>query len=64
MKVFETYLPVLAKGTDTAPLGVFELSQDYKKGVTDRARSTVLPVGGFLLLALIVLCATLVPIAQ
>ncbi|HMJ00168.1 MAG TPA: ATP-binding protein [Gaiellaceae bacterium] len=64
VKVFETYLPVQSKGTNAAPLGVFELSQDYKKGVSDRARSTVLPVGGFLLLALIVLCATLVPILR
>jgi signal transduction histidine kinase len=64
VKVFETYLPVQSKGTRTAPLGVFELFQDYKTGVSDRARSTVLPVGGFLLLALIVLCATLVPILR
>lgn len=64
VKVFETYLPVQSKGASTAPLGVFQLSQDYKQGVSDRARSTVLPVGAFLLLALIVLCATLVPILR
>jgi signal transduction histidine kinase len=64
VKVFETYLPVQSKGTSTAPIGVFELFQDYKQGVSDRAMSTVLPVGGFLLLALIMLCATLVPILR
>jgi signal transduction histidine kinase len=64
VKVFETYLPVQSKGARAAPLGVFELSQDYKIGVSDRARSTVVPVGAFLLLALIVLCATLVPILR
>jgi signal transduction histidine kinase len=64
VKVFDTYLPVQSKGRSAAPLGVFQLSQDYKRGVSDRARSTVLPVGGFLLLALIVLCATLVPILR
>jgi signal transduction histidine kinase len=64
VKVFETYLPVQSKGTSAAPLGVFELFQDYKAGVADRAMSTVLPVGGFLLLALIVFCATLVPILR
>ena len=35
-----------------------------RRGVADHARNTVLPVGGFLLLALIVLCATLVPILR
>jgi signal transduction histidine kinase len=64
VKVFETYLPVQPKGTSAAPLGVFELLQDYKKGVADHAKGTVLPVGGFLILALIVLCATLVPILR
>jgi signal transduction histidine kinase len=64
LKVLETYLPVQSTGTTAAPLGVFELYQDYKTGVTDHARRTVVPVGGFLLLALIVLCATLVPILR
>ncbi len=64
VKVLETYLPVLSKGTDDAPLGVFELYQDYETRVADHARSTVLPVAGFLLLALFVLCATLVPILR
>jgi signal transduction histidine kinase len=64
VKVFETYLPVQSKGAAAAPLGVFELFQDYKRAVSDHARRTVLPVGGFLLLALIVLCATLVPILR
>jgi signal transduction histidine kinase len=63
-KVLETYLPVLSKGTNTAPLGVFELYQDYETRVADHARSTVLPVAGFLLIALLVLCATLVPILR
>ena len=64
VKMFETYLPVHSKGGNAAPLGVFELSQDYGIAVADQARATVLPVGGFLLLALIVLCATLVPILR
>jgi len=64
VKVLETYLPVLSAGTNAAPLGVFELYQDYETRVADNARSTVLPVAGFLLLALIVLCATLVPILR
>ncbi len=64
VKVFETYLPVQSKGGDAAPLGVFELYQDYDRGVADHARNTVLPVGAFLLLALIVVCATLVPILR
>jgi signal transduction histidine kinase len=64
VKVLENYLPVKSTGTNAAPLGVFELYQDYKTRVADQARSTVLPVAGFLLLALIVLCATLVPILR
>ena len=64
VKVFETYLPVHSRGGNAAPLGVFELYQDYERAVADDARNTVLPVGGFLLLALIVLCATLVPILR
>jgi signal transduction histidine kinase len=64
VKVLETYLPVQPTGTNAAPLGVFELYQDYKTQVADHAKSTVLPVAGFLLLALLVLCATLVPILR
>ena len=64
VKVLETYLPVLSGDTNAAPLGVFELYQDYKTQVADHARSTVLPVAGFLLLALLVLCGTLVPILR
>jgi signal transduction histidine kinase len=64
VKVLETYLPVQSTGRNAAPLGVFDLYQDYKTRVTDNARSTVLPVAGFLLLALLVLCATLVPILR
>jgi signal transduction histidine kinase len=64
VKVLETYLPVRAKGAEGAPLGVFELYQDYEARVASHARSTVLPVAGFLLLALLVLCATLVPILR
>ncbi len=64
VKVLETYLPVLSAGSNATPLGVFELYQDYKTRVADHARSTVLPVAGFLLLALIVLGATLVPVLR
>ncbi len=64
VKVLETYLPVLSKGTDAAPLGVFELYQDYQTRVVDNAQSTVMPVAGFLFIALVVLCATLVPILR
>jgi signal transduction histidine kinase len=64
VKVFETYLPVQSTGTNAAPIGVFELYQDYETRVADHARSTVLPVAGFLLLCLLVLCATLVPILR
>ncbi|MEK6275351.1 MAG: ATP-binding protein [Actinomycetota bacterium] len=63
-KVLQTYLPVLPKGTDSNPLGVLELYQDYQTQVADHARRTVLPIAGFLLLALIVLCATLVPVLR
>jgi signal transduction histidine kinase len=64
VKVLETYLPVRAKGEEAAPLGVFELYQDYETRVASQARRTVLPVAGFLLLALLVLCAILVPILR
>ena len=62
--MLKTYLPVQPAGTNSTPLGVFELEQDYKTQVVNQARSTVLPVAGFLLLALLVLCATLVPILR
>jgi signal transduction histidine kinase len=64
VKVLETYLPVRPKGAEAAPLGVFELSQDYDSQVASHARRTILPVAGFLLLALLVLCAILVPILR
>jgi signal transduction histidine kinase len=64
VKVLETYLPVRPKGAEGAPLGVFELYQDYDARVASHARRTVLPVAGFLLLALLVLCAILVPILR
>jgi signal transduction histidine kinase len=64
LKVLETYLPVRARGDTGRPLGVFELYQDYESRVAAPARSTIVPVAGFLLLALLVLCATLVPILR
>jgi signal transduction histidine kinase len=63
MKVLETYLPVRPSG-ETRPLGVFELYQDYEARVASQARATIVPVAGFLLLALLILCATLVPILR
>jgi signal transduction histidine kinase len=63
IKVLETYLPVRATGS-AAPLGVFELYQDYDGRVASQARKTVLPVAGFILLALFVLCVALVPILR
>jgi signal transduction histidine kinase len=63
VKVLETYLPVTAAGS-TAPLGVFELHQDYDKRVAAQARKTLLPVAGFLLLALFVLLLALIPILR
>ena len=62
IKVLETYLPVFT-GRDTAPVGVFELYQDYDR-IAGAARKTFYPVAGFLFLALIVLCAALVPILR
>ena len=64
VKVLETYLPVRARGETGSPLGVFELYQNYESRVAEPAKSTVVPVAGFLLLALLVLCATLVPILR
>ena len=63
VKVLETYLPVYT-GRGNAPLGVFELYQDYEKRIAADARKTFYPVAGFLFLALIVLCAALVPILR
>jgi signal transduction histidine kinase len=63
VKVLETYLAVKSSG-NAAPIGVFELYQDYDDRVTTQARKTLLPVAGFLLLALFVLCAALVPILR
>jgi len=64
LKVVETYLPVQPHGESGRPIGVFELYQDYESRVAAPARATILPVAGFLLLALLVLCATLVPILR
>jgi len=64
MKVLETYLPVRPSGERGHPIGVFELYQDYETRVAAPARGTILPVAIFLLLALLVLCATLVPILR
>jgi signal transduction histidine kinase len=63
IKVLETYLPVYT-GRDTAPVGVFELYQDYDARIAGAARKTFYPVAGFLFLALIVLCAALIPILR
>jgi signal transduction histidine kinase len=63
MKVLETYLPVYT-GLDTQPVGVFELYQDYDARIAAAARKTFYPVAGFLFLALIVLCAALIPILR
>jgi signal transduction histidine kinase len=64
LKVLETYLPVHSHGETGRPIGVFELYQDYESRVASQARRTTVPVAGFLLLALLVLCATLVPILR
>ena len=64
VKVLETYLPVQPSGQTGRPIGVFELYQDYESRVAAQARATTVPVAGFLLLALLVLCATLVPILR
>src|SRR5688500_2721861 len=55
VKVLETYLPVRSQGTGGVALGVFELYQDYETRVAAQAQHTVLPVAGFLILALLVL---------
>jgi signal transduction histidine kinase len=62
VKVLESYMPVQPAGG--APVGVFELYQDYETRVADQARKTLFPVAGFLALALFVLCAALVPILR
>ena len=64
LKVLETYLPVRPRGAAGAPLGVLELDQDYETRVASHARRTVFPFAGFLLIALLVLCAILVPILR
>jgi len=62
VKSLETYLPVQPAGG--APIGVFELYQDYDARVTAQARKTLYPVAGFLGIAIFVLCAALVPILR
>ncbi|MGH2920476.1 MAG: sensor histidine kinase [Gaiellaceae bacterium] len=62
VKALQTSLPVQPAGG--APVGVFDLYQDYEKRVADQASKTFLPVAGFLALALFVLCAALVPILR
>src|SRR5918992_548065 len=62
VKAFETYLPVQPEGG--APIGIFELYQDYEARVADQADQTLLPVAGFLALALFVICVALVPILR
>ena len=62
VKALETYLPV--QPADGAPIGVFELYQDYDSRVSDNAQKTFLPVAGFLALALFVICVALVPILR
>jgi signal transduction histidine kinase len=61
-KAFETYLPVQPAGG--APVGVFELYQDYETRVSDQANKTLMPVAGFLAIALFVICLALVPILR
>src|SRR5687767_14811246 len=61
-KSLETYLPVQPAGG--APVGVFELYQDYDTRVADQANKTLLPVAGFLAIALFVICLALVPILR
>ena len=63
VKVLETFLPVHSSGA-SEPLGVFELYQDYNDRVASHAKKTLYAVGGFLLLAVFVLCAALVPILR
>ena len=61
-KSLETYLPVQPEGG--APVGVFELDQDYQDRVVDQANKTILPVAGFLAIALFGICLALVPILR
>jgi signal transduction histidine kinase len=63
LKVLQTSLPVRPART-SRPIGVFELYQDYDARVVSRAKKTLYPVAGFLLLAILVLCAALVPILR
>jgi signal transduction histidine kinase len=62
VKTLETYLPVQPAGG--RPVGAFELYQDYESRVSDQADKTLLPVAGFLGIALLILCAALVPILR
>jgi len=62
LKVLQTSLPVRPSRT-SRPIGVFELYQDYAR-VASHAKKTLYPVAGFLLLAILVLCAALVPILR
>jgi signal transduction histidine kinase len=61
-KALETYLPVQPAGG--APVGVFELYQDYGERVSEQANKTILPVAGFLGIALFGICVALVPILR
>ena len=61
-KSLETFLPVQPEGG--APVGVFELYQDYQDQVADQANKTILPVAGFLAIALFGICLALVPILR
>jgi signal transduction histidine kinase len=63
LKVLQTSLPV-RPGRTSRPIGVFELYQDYNARVASHAKKTLYPVAGFLLLAILVLCAALVPILR
>jgi len=63
IKVLETYLSVSTTGA-SRPLGVFELDQDYNDRVSAQANKTVLPVAGFMLVALLILCGALVPVLR
>jgi signal transduction histidine kinase len=62
VKALEVYVPVHLRGA-TSPSGVFEIYESYKP-VASAIRSFVLPFTGLLLLALVVLWATLFPLVQ
>jgi signal transduction histidine kinase len=63
LKVLQTSLPV-RPGRTSGPIGVFELYQDYDARVASHAKKTLYPVAGFLLVAVLALCAALVPILR